>query len=65
MVLIRELSFHSHFEITPCLFESITRQSCAFCNRASRSGLSTAGAQVTERVRLILPPLADDLPDLQ
>ena len=25
--------FYSHFEIAPCLFERIARQSCAFCNR--------------------------------
>ena len=33
MDLIQEFSFYSHFEIAPCLFERIARQSCAFCNR--------------------------------
>ena len=33
MDLIQEFSFYLHFEIAPCLFEQITRQSCAFCNR--------------------------------
>ena len=29
--------FYLYFEIEPCLFENIARQSCAFCNRAPRS----------------------------
>ena len=33
MDLIQEFSFYLHFEIAPCLFERIARQSCAFCNR--------------------------------
>jgi len=37
MVLIQKFSFYSHFEIAPCLFERIARQSCAFCNIAQRS----------------------------
>ena len=33
MDLIQEFSIYLHFEIAPCLFERIARQSCAFCNR--------------------------------
>ena len=33
MDLVQEFSFYLHFEIAPCLFERIARQSCAFYNR--------------------------------
>ena len=73
IVLIQELSFYSHFEIAPCLFERIVRQSCAFCNIAQRSVAlleeyiaNQASLQlvykVTERVyyvTLTSPPVAD------
>ena len=77
MVLIQEFSFSSHFEIAPCSFERIARQSCAVCKIAQRSVelleehiANQASLQlvykVTERVyyvTLTSPPVADNMPN--